>query len=63
VVIQVIMVALAIAFPAMIMHYKGAGSGVNPADIEINIPGNNDNNNGGGLQLPDFSAPPPPSFN
>jgi len=38
VVIQVIMIGLAIAFPSMIMHYKGAGNGVNPATIDINIP-------------------------
>jgi TRAP-type mannitol/chloroaromatic compound transport system permease large subunit len=60
VIIQVIMVGLAITFPGMVMHYKGAGTGINPADIEINIP---TNDGGGGIQLPDFSAPPPPSFN
>ena len=38
VIIQVIMVGLAIAFPQMIMHYKGTGTGVDPATIEINIP-------------------------
>jgi TRAP-type mannitol/chloroaromatic compound transport system permease large subunit len=60
VVIQVIMVVLAIYFPQMILHYKGAGSGIDPATIEINIP---TNGGGGGLQLPDFGAPPaPPSF-
>ena len=37
VVIQVIMVGLAIAFPEMVMHYKGAST-VDPATIEINIP-------------------------
>ena len=58
VVIQVIMVALAIAFPSMIMHYKGAGTGINPADIEINIPADES-----GTGAPDFSAPEPPSFN
>jgi TRAP-type mannitol/chloroaromatic compound transport system permease large subunit len=71
VIIQVIMVGLAIMFPQMIMHYKGVGTGVDPATIEINIP----TSGGGDLQLPDFSAPdfsdpqapdystpPPPSF-
>jgi len=55
VIIQVIMVALAIAFPQMIMHYKGTGTGVDPATIEINIP-----QTGGDIEvpLPDFSAPP-----
>ncbi len=61
VVIQVIMVGLAIAFPSMITHYKGTGTGINPADVEINVP--TIGNTGGGVQLPDFSAPPPPSFN
>ena len=32
VIIQVIMVGLAIAFPQMIMHYKGTGTGVDPGD-------------------------------
>jgi tripartite ATP-independent transporter DctM subunit len=60
VVIQVIMVGLAIAFPAMIMHYKGIGTGIDPATIEINVP-----QDGSGSALPDFSQPPsfqPPSF-
>ncbi|QIG48283.1 TRAP transporter large permease subunit [Nordella sp. HKS 07] len=38
VVIQLIMVALAIAFPAMIMHYKGTGPTVDPNTIEITVP-------------------------
>ena len=37
VVIQVIMVALVIAFPAMVMHYKGAGSTIDPSKINIDI--------------------------
>jgi hypothetical protein len=60
VVIQVIMVALAIAFPAMIMHYKGAGNGVDPATLDINIP--TIDGGAGGTQLPDFSAPQLPDF-
>jgi TRAP-type mannitol/chloroaromatic compound transport system permease large subunit len=54
VVIQVIMVGLAIFFPQMILHYKGVGTGIDPATIEINIP------SAGGVDvpLPDFSAPP-----
>ena len=58
VIIQVIMVGLAIMFPQMIMHYKGVGTGVDPATIEINVP----TSGGGDLQLPDFSAPPAPDF-
>jgi len=38
VLIQLIMVALAIAFPAMIMHYKGTGPTVDPNTIEITVP-------------------------
>ncbi|MGE3871579.1 MAG: TRAP transporter large permease subunit [Parvibaculaceae bacterium] len=38
VVIQLIMVGLAIAFPAMIMHYKGTGPTVDPSTIEITVP-------------------------
>lgn len=38
VVIQVIMVLLVILFPAMVMHYKGAVSTVDPNKIQIEIP-------------------------
>jgi hypothetical protein len=58
VVIQVIMVGLAIAFPQMILHYKGLGTGVDPSTIQIEVP----SLGGGEMQLPDFSLPPPPSF-
>jgi TRAP-type mannitol/chloroaromatic compound transport system permease large subunit len=37
VIIQVIMVALVIAFPGMVMHYKGAGTGIDPKDVKIEI--------------------------
>jgi TRAP-type mannitol/chloroaromatic compound transport system permease large subunit len=37
VIIQCIMVGLVIAFPAMVMHYKGAGTGVDPNTIQIEI--------------------------
>jgi TRAP-type mannitol/chloroaromatic compound transport system permease large subunit len=53
VVIQVIMVGLAIAFPQMILHYKGAGTGIDPSTLEITIPGAD-----GGFPPPDFSQPP-----
>jgi TRAP-type mannitol/chloroaromatic compound transport system permease large subunit len=49
--IQVIMVALTIMFPQMVMHYKGAGTGIDPATIKIEVPGFG--NNGGGMTLPD----------
>ena len=38
VVIQVIMVVLVIMFPAMVMHYKGIASTVDPNTIRIDIP-------------------------
>ena len=40
VVIQCIMVALVIAFPGMVMHYKGAATGIDPnkVNIEIQVP-------------------------
>ena len=48
VVIQCIMVGLVIAFPALVMHYKGAGSTVDPSKSQIHI------------DLPE--APPPIDF-
>jgi TRAP-type mannitol/chloroaromatic compound transport system permease large subunit len=38
VVIQVIMVLLVILFPAMVMHYKGAASNIDPDKVKIEIP-------------------------
>jgi tripartite ATP-independent transporter DctM subunit len=38
VVIQLIMVGLVIAFPAMVMHYKGTGATVDPSTIKIEVP-------------------------
>src|SRR5471030_3127955 len=35
VIIQVIMVLLVISFPAMVMHYKGLGTGVDPNKVNI----------------------------
>ena len=46
VVIQLIMVALVIAFPSMVTHYKHAGTGVDPNSIEQ-------------LDIPGIDAPPP----
>jgi TRAP-type mannitol/chloroaromatic compound transport system permease large subunit len=37
VIIQCIMVGLVIAFPAMVMHYKGTASQVDPSTIKIEI--------------------------
>ncbi|MGO3934554.1 TRAP transporter large permease [Rhodopseudomonas pseudopalustris] len=38
VIIQLIMVALVITFPAMVMHYKGVASTVDPSKVQIDIP-------------------------
>ena len=38
VVIQVIMVLLVISFPAMVMHYKGAESKIDPNKVKVDIP-------------------------
>ena len=50
------MVGLTILFPGMVMHYKGEGSGVDPATIKIEVPGFGGSlglpDNGGGLGLP-----------
>ncbi|MGE3306340.1 MAG: TRAP transporter large permease subunit, partial [Rhizobiaceae bacterium] len=48
--IQVLMIGLTIAFPQMVMHYKGEV--VDPADVEIVVPG------GEGLGLPPLGGPP-----
>jgi tripartite ATP-independent transporter DctM subunit len=53
VVIQVIMVVLVILFPAMVMHYKGVGTGVDPDKLKIEIPQ---------LDLPPLDFSPPPSI-
>ena len=46
VVIQVIMVGLVILFPGMVMHYRGAGTGVDPSTIQQ-------------LDLPEMEGLPP----
>jgi hypothetical protein len=46
------MVLLVILFPAMVMHYKGAGTGIDPNKVNIEVPQ---------IDLPpalDFSQPP-----
>jgi len=53
VVIQVIMVVLVILFPAMVMHYKGVGTGVDPDKVKIEIPQ---------LELPPLDLSQPPSI-
>jgi len=52
--IQLVMVALTIMFPQMVMHYKGEGTGIDPATIKIEVPGFGGSNGGlPGLTLPD----------
>ncbi|MDO8876917.1 MAG: TRAP transporter large permease subunit [Pseudolabrys sp.] len=50
VVIQCIMVGLVIAFPAMVMHYKGAASTIDPDKVKIDIPQ---------IELPALNFDPP----
>lgn len=58
--IQIVMVGLTIAFPQMVMHYKGPT--VDPADVEITIPGFGAPAGSGGqpgeLGLPPLGLPP-----
>jgi TRAP-type mannitol/chloroaromatic compound transport system permease large subunit len=63
VIIQVFMVGIVIAFPQMVMHYKGVA--VDPSTIEIKVPGFAPMAPGGGntlgaptLGVPNFGAPP-----
>jgi hypothetical protein len=51
VVIQCIMVGLVIAFPQMVMHYKGAASTIDPNTIQIEIPQ---------FEMPPLDFGPPP---
>ncbi|HZF33625.1 MAG TPA: TRAP transporter large permease subunit [Candidatus Angelobacter sp.] len=63
--IQLVMVVLAIVFPQMIMHYKGAEN-ANPQTIEFTQPPS-DQGNGDLSQPPDLGQPPdlsqPPQIN
>ncbi|QPC85527.1 TRAP transporter large permease subunit [Mesorhizobium sp. NBSH29] len=51
--IQIIMVALTIAFPQMVMHYKGKT--VDPSTVDIVVPGFG---SGGTPAMPQFGLPP-----
>ena len=53
VVIQMIMVVLVILFPAMVMHYKGVGTGVDPNKVKIDIPQ---------IEMPSLDLSQPPQF-
>ena len=60
--IQVIMIGLVIAFPGMVMHYKGAGTGVDPNTIQnLDLPqmeGLPPLDLGGGGGIPGLEGPP-----
>ena len=53
--IQVLMIGLTIAFPQMVMHYKGSGPVVDPSSIQITLPP------AGGFEPPNF-GPATPNF-
>jgi tripartite ATP-independent transporter DctM subunit len=53
VIIQVIMVFLVILFPAMVMHYKGVGTGIDPNKVKIDIPQ---------IDMPQLDLSQPPNF-
>jgi tripartite ATP-independent transporter DctM subunit len=53
VIIQVIMVFLVILFPAMVMHYKGTGTGIDPNKVKIEIPQ---------IDMPQLDLSQPPNF-
>jgi len=53
VIIQCIGVGLVIAFPSLVMHYKGAGTGIDPSKVKIEIEAPPD------LPPLDFGQPPP----
>jgi tripartite ATP-independent transporter DctM subunit len=50
VIIQCIMIGLVIAFPQMVMHYKGTGTGVDPSKVDFKLPQ---------LDLPPLDLGPP----
>lgn len=52
IIIQVLVVAVVIAFPQLVTHYKGSGPGLDPDTIVIDIP----TPGGGALELPSFGG-------
>jgi hypothetical protein len=61
VIIQCTMVAMVIAFPAMVMHYKALVPNVDPNKIEIRIPSIGEPGMPGSpnIPVPPFGIPPP----
>ncbi|WP_343715828.1 TRAP transporter large permease subunit [Inquilinus sp.] len=64
VVIQILMVAIVIAFPGLVTHYKAGQAEVDPASIHIDVPmpGVDGANPFGTPAAPDFDTPPAPDF-
>lgn len=62
--IQILMVAIVIAFPGLVTHYKAGHVEADPTTININVPmpGVDGANPFGTPAAPDFGTPPPPDF-
>jgi hypothetical protein len=58
VIIQIIMVALTIAFPQMVTHYKDTGPAIDSSTIRIQVPPFGDNGGQPNFGTPDLNAPP-----
>lgn len=50
IIIQFLMIMVVIAFPGLVMHYKGTASTVDPSTIQLQLPA------GGGLSLPPMGS-------
>ncbi|MEP0322067.1 TRAP transporter large permease [Bauldia litoralis] len=62
--IQILMIAIVIAYPPIVTHYKDEATAVDPGDVEFQLPPLGGSGGGlegppGGLQLPDLGMPPP----
>ena len=56
VILQLIMLVVVIAVPDLVMHYRGTGPAIDPANIQIDMPSFGDD----GLGAPSFDLGPPP---
>ena len=62
IIINFAMIIMVIAFPGLVMHYKSKGTGIDPATIDIQVPGFGQPGDGQqpglpGLGLPSFGLP------
>lgn len=55
IVLQFFMILLVILFPNLVLHYKDEHTGIDPADVEIQLPGFGDDS--GGMGFSPFGAP------